>query len=274
MNLLKKIKSKNLIRVLLTSFFALSSPQILANANQSMVSKDLAGSSMTGSSIAMTLPSQSSTIQPPHQNEQSLPPGYQKMITDYGDVRDMMVSQLPQNNQIWRQWMSPGLNRNDSLYWWLLAQWHHQNSDADNAYRAATVAMLLSKMDLAVCGIGTKYQQDAEGRLLSMHPFALTTPDQNVIKRAIADAVLTAERMNKNGQRTSGMACFWHRYDEYRRKPELIGYQTEMSLALVGTESSFVNIQKDVIERFKKQHGYRIIWQEMSLEDIYQKQTQ
>lgn len=139
-------------------------------------------------------------------NSQGLPPGYTSLVLNMEGIRERMTQeQIQGKGGHWPGWMRPGLEEGNSIYWWLLAQWHHNEGNRDQAYRTLLTAWALSRMEGTTClGIDDRLLD----RILLDHRDILEAgATTNEAKReAILTALKTAEKMIEN-KPLRGMIC-------------------------------------------------------------------
>lgn len=88
----------------------------------------------------------------PSFQQPALPPGYSTLLLDYeGVAMRMTIEQRADQGKYWPAWMRPGLQEGNSLYWWLLARWHHNEGNRDLAYRTLLTAWVLTRMETVSC---------------------------------------------------------------------------------------------------------------------------
>lgn len=86
------------------------------------------------------------------QSDNALPQGYNALILDWEGVSMRMTTeQRSDRGAYWPGWLRAGLAEGNSLYWWLLAQWHHNEGNQDLAYRAMLTAWTLMRMEASTC---------------------------------------------------------------------------------------------------------------------------
>lgn len=86
------------------------------------------------------------------QSNNALPQGYNTLILDWEDVsKQMSAEQKSGKGAHWPGWLRAGLAEGNSLYWWLLAQWHYNEGNQDLAYRTMLTAWTLTRMEASTC---------------------------------------------------------------------------------------------------------------------------
>lgn len=139
-------------------------------------------------------------------NPQGLPAGYTALILDMEGIKmRMTLEQRNDRGSHWPAWMRPGLEEGNSIYWWLLAQWHHNEGNRDHAYRTLLTAWALARMEGTTClSIEDKLLQ----RMLIDHKEILNMgASSNRAKReAVLAALKTAEKITED-KPLRGMIC-------------------------------------------------------------------
>lgn len=135
--------------------------------------------------------------------------GYTSLALNYPFVRNQMISDIRQGRgQTWWTWIGAGVHRQESLSWWLMAEWYAQHKKPQQAYDAAIQALVLSKTELNMCDIGNKDDVQVERRLLQLHQNIVEyKPSQQNIKRAVLNAFTRTEQHLKTKHTLSGQTC-------------------------------------------------------------------
>lgn len=140
---------------------------------------------------------------------ENLTPGYTALLVDYPKVQKQMQDAVAQGNAAqWRAWMDSGVRKNESMYWWLLADWLWSTGKKDDAYKALIQAFVFMKVELPGCGFSAVQATDTANSMLRHHSYILTTrPSQDTIKSAVLEAITRAENHLNRGTLLPEMSC-------------------------------------------------------------------
>lgn len=142
-------------------------------------------------------------------NAQNLPQGYMSLISDYQQVQGQMVRDINAGRGAqWRQWVQPGVDRNESLYWWLLAEWYFRNNRQDLAYQSALQAVVLQRLELAQCGSRSTNETTVNNMLRYHAHIVQLRPSQETIRVAVLKAITRVEDLARRQQLSNGMSCY------------------------------------------------------------------
>ena len=158
----------------------------------------------TGGAGAQTVPAQGNATTVPS-NE--YPPGYMALIMDLEGIEmRMTMEQKSGKGGHWPQWLRAGMVEGNSLYWWMLAKWHHNAGNRDLAYRSLLTAWVLTRMEDRSC-LSRKDQTST--RLLRMHQDVLGagTTENKITQESVFYALSMTESFIKNEIPIRGMAC-------------------------------------------------------------------
>lgn len=135
------------------------------------------------------------------------PPGYISLILDLQGIElRMTLEQKLGKGDHWPQWLRPGLAEGNSLYWWMLAKWHHNAGNKDIAYRSLMTAWVLTRMENRMCP-----SRDASlaTRILRIHQDILEagTTEPKLKHEAVLYALSMANSFISKGIPLRAMSC-------------------------------------------------------------------
>lgn len=147
--------------------------------------------------------------QPKVTGAENLTPGYVSLLLDYSHVQQQMRAAITQGQQQqWRNWMDTGLKKNETLYWWLLADWLATTGKNEEAYKALVQALVFMKVEMSTCGGGSSQGTEFIEGMLKRYGYIVTAKhQQTTIKSAVLEAVTRTENQLNRGQILSGMSC-------------------------------------------------------------------
>ena len=157
-----------------------------------------------GDACAQTAPAQGNVLT---MTATEYPPGYMALILDLEGIEmRMTLEQKAGKGAHWPQWLRPGLSEGNSLYWWMLAKWHHNAGNRDLAYRSLLTAWVLTRMETRTC---ISREDKMSMRILRIHQDVLGagTTENKVKHEAVLYALSMAESFVKNEAPLRGMAC-------------------------------------------------------------------
>lgn len=140
---------------------------------------------------------------------ENLTPGYTTLLLDYPKVQQQMHTAISQGNSAqWRNWMDAGVRKNETLYWWLLADWLWSTGKKDDAYKALVQSFVFMKVEMVGCGISPGEITDTTNSLLKNYSYILTNSvSQDTIKSSVLEAITRTENHLNRGLLLSEMSC-------------------------------------------------------------------
>ena len=203
----------------------------------------------------------------------NLPQGYVALISDYAAVNQKMRTDIAQGNgAMWRTWMTPGINRQDSLYWWLLADWLYQNKQYDHSYKIAVQAFVFTRMELAACAPGSESAKNHVNRMLTHHQHIIQmTPSQPVIRQSVLAAITQAENNLRQGVIPHGMSCYISKIENARntQSRKKIVIEDLDAVADDKKKKSVLASQKRAIEEIKQEFSYNRVWSYSEADELW-----
>ena len=199
--------------------------------------------------------------------EESQARGYTSLVLNYPFVRQEMIRGIGQGKaHVWKTWLSKGVQKNYSLYWWMLSQWYESTGNKKQAYMTAVQAMVYSKVELKSCVASDKEIENVHNNFMLMHRSIVSyKPTQDEIRMAVLSAVGRVESQLNQDEALSGQACF--------RLYALQGYIPEDlsdSWQRRGTGSqAVVQRQQRELEKVKAELSYKKIVQTSTIEQIW-----
>lgn len=193
--------------------------------------------------------------------------GYTSLVLNYPFIRQQMISDIQQGkSQQWLQWLTPGVQHQYSLYWWLLAEWHNTQGDKKKAYAAAVQAMVLSKIEMQTCRGNKDHRQMAHDALMFIHKDIINhRPSQDEIRTSVLTAVARTEAYLKKGSVLSGQSCF-RLYALTQKIPDDLSKQWQRRN---DKASDGLVRQTKALEDIKVQLSYSRIIQTSTIEQIW-----
>jgi len=135
------------------------------------------------------------------------PPGYTALIIDLVGIETRMtMEQKMGKGAYWPEWLRPGLSEGNSMYWWVLAKWHHNAGNKDIAYRSLVTAWVLTRIENRMC---QAKDMQMSSRLLKVHEdiLAAGTTKNSYKQEAVLYAINMAESFLSKGTPLRGMSC-------------------------------------------------------------------
>lgn len=193
---------------------------------------------------------------------ESLTPGYVTLLTDYSGVKQKMLADVARGNgAMWRTWMDPGLKRNETLYWWLLADFLAANGKPDEAYKAAIQALVFMKVELSSCGGNSKHGRTFSNGMLQSHASIITaTVQQQTIKTAVLEAITRTDNLLTRNQVLPGMSCQLLDVQKQKTRP------ADLTINLAHVQptdrrfAALLSVQTNSLKRIKSELSYDKIW--------------
>lgn len=161
---------------------------------------------LTGTCVSAQQPTTAQAVAAPTTNT-TTPAGYNALILDWEGIRMRMgMEQRDKKGAHWPAWMRPGLADGGSLYWWLLAQWHHNEGNQDLAYRTLLTAWVLTRMETNSC---MQAQARLPKEILQQHAAILNagTTNEKAKQEAVLYALQVPRQMLEDNVPLRGMAC-------------------------------------------------------------------
>lgn len=135
------------------------------------------------------------------------PPGYISLILDLQGIElRMTLEQKLGKGDHWPQWLRPGLAEGNSLYWWMLAKWHHNAGNKDMAYRSLMTAWVLTRLENRMC---PNRESPMATRILRIHQDILDagTSEPRLKHESVLYALNMANSLISKGVPLRAMSC-------------------------------------------------------------------
>lgn len=194
--------------------------------------------------------------------EENLTPGYVLLVTDYDKVRQQMHTNIQQGQgNRWAGWFSSGLNKNESLYWWLYGDWLSAMGQRDNAYKAIMKAYVITRLETRGCRSGN-VSKDYINTMLQRYTY-ITEPrySQDTVKEAVLESIGLAETTLSRNVAFPKMSCDAIEY--YRLKQLKRPTSTRLALQRKEddrTKEDTLRTQRVALNAVKQEWNYTQIW--------------
>lgn len=194
--------------------------------------------------------------------QENLTPGYVSLITDYEQVRQRMHANIRQGQgNRWAPWFTTGLNKNESLYWWLYSDWLSAMGQRDNAYKAIMKAYVITRLETRGCRTGN-ISREYINTMLQRYTY-ITEPrySQDTIKEAVLESIGLAETTLSKNTAFPKMSCDaieYYRITQSKRKATgRLALQHKENERL---KEETLRMQRLALNAVKQEWNYTQIW--------------
>lgn len=204
----------------------------------------------------------------------NVPTGFVEVLSSFPTLEQRIAQDVAAGNGgAWWTWMADGVQRNGSLYWWLLSDWYAAAGRPDQAYSAAVQAYVFGRLETAEC---TQVPPLEVGEALS----AVTTPHAALLQRRMSDAVAhqailgavdRADAMLAANDPGVRMMCDWAQVRAAQRAAPVGGRNRSLSLAdpTAAEKTAFVAAERQELRKLRKELGYDDTWRQATINDTW-----
>lgn len=199
--------------------------------------------------------------------------GYFDLISNYDQIRLRMANDIKNGKgQQWVNWLRDGVVKNNSIYWWMWAEWLYLNNQHDNAYRAAVQAIIFTRLELPLCRVNTETRTNFLRDMLVKHQHIINSKtNQDNIKLSILESFVRTENHLKKEILIDGMSCNMIQLQNIDQKVRFnfISFNNDMK-----TKESNLRRQELETSKLKDEFSYQrifstsdptLIWQAQNL---------